>query len=63
METTQHNDAAAIDRLGRDRIEEHFGITRQAIDYWRKNGVPKPHRKTLAMLGALAGIEMPEMTK
>ena len=61
MEPKPHPDAAAIDRLGRERIQDHFGISRQAIDYWSRNGIPKPHRKTMAMLGALAGVEMPEM--
>lgn len=58
---TMHTDAAAVDRLGRGRIMSHFNISRQAIDYWRKHGVPKRHRKTLAMLGVLNGVPMKEM--
>ena len=61
MSKPYHPDAAAIDRLGLAPIVSHFGVTRQAVSYWRYNGVPKPHRKTLAMLGAVAGIDMPEM--
>lgn len=59
----RHPDAAAIDRVGSKAIIAHFGITRQALSYWRKNGVPKPHRKTLAMLGAIGGHAMPEMAE
>lgn len=58
---TNHPDAEAIDRVGEEAIKAHFGISRQAIHYWRKNGVPDMHRKTLAMLGAIAGKPMPEM--
>jgi hypothetical protein len=61
--TKHHPDAAAIDRVGVPAIVAHFGITKQAVSYWRRNGVPKPHRKTLAMLGAVAGHAMPEMTE
>jgi len=58
----RHPDADAIDRLGVKAINAHFGISRQAIAYWRAHGVPKQHRKTLAMLGAVAGHAMPEMS-
>lgn len=60
---TYHPDAAAIDRVGRKVIMDHFGVSHQAITYWRKTGVPKPHRKTLALLGAVAGVAMPEMNE
>jgi len=39
----------------------HFRISRQAVHYWRKKGVPARHRTTLAMLGAVAGYDMPEL--
>jgi hypothetical protein len=58
---SRHPDAEAIDRVGRDAILNHFQISRQALSYWRRNGVPKQHRTTLAMLGAVAGHDMPEM--
>ena len=61
METQRHPDSAAIDRVGANAVYNHFGITRQALAYWRKKGVPPVHRKTLAMLGAVAGHDMPEM--
>jgi hypothetical protein len=56
-----HPDSAAIDRIGLPAIQEHFVITRQAAHYWRKAGVPKQHRRSLALLGESMGIEVPEM--
>lgn len=61
MKQPPHPHAAAIDRLGKEAIIAHFGVTRQAIHFWRHRGVPKMHRKTLAMLGAVAGHSMPEL--
>ena len=43
-------DAQAIDRIGADVIRDHFGISRQALHYWRKNGIPDRHRNSLAAL-------------
>jgi hypothetical protein len=62
MMETLHPDAPAIDRIGLDAIRDHFEISRQAVFYWRRAGVPKQHRKTLAMLGEQRGLPMPEMT-
>ena len=56
-----HPDAAAIDRIGTDAIMTHFDISRQAVSYWRMQGVPKQHRNSLAMLGEGGGHDMPEM--
>ncbi len=52
-----------IDRVGLEAIQAHFGISRQAVHYWRTKGVPAMHRKTLAMLGAVAGHSMPELVQ
>ena len=60
---TLHPDAPAIDRLGTEVIRDHFDITRQAVFYWRRAGVPKQHRKSLAKLGEERGHEMPEMSR
>lgn len=57
----RHPHAAAIDRLGYEAIKEHFGISRQAVAYWKRNGVPDMHRKTLSMLGAVGGVDMSEL--
>lgn len=59
--TDYHPDAAAIARVGSRAIIAHFDISRAALSYWRRHGVPKRHRKTLAMLGAVGGHAMPEM--
>lgn len=61
MDQSLHPDAAAIDRIGTAAIMEHFEITRQAVFYWRRSGVPKNCRKALAKLGEDAGHPMPEM--
>ena len=49
----RHPDSDLIDAIGADRIKHHFQITRQALQYWRINGVPKRHRRTLDMLAAM----------
>ena len=56
-----HPDANALDRLGYAAVKAHMNISRQAFSYWRFNGVPTLHRKTVAMLGAVAGKAMPEL--
>ena len=61
--STHHPDAPAIERVGLKAIMDHFSVSRQTVSYWRRFGVPKPHRKTLAMLGAVAGHDMPEMRR
>ena len=46
-----HPDAAAIDRIGTAALMEHFNITRQAIFYWRRNGIPRTYRKAVVLYG------------
>lgn len=58
---TFHPDSEAIDRVGRRLIRDHFEITRQALAYWRRNGVPKQHRKPLALLGHVHGKDMKDL--
>lgn len=60
MKDHLHPDAAPLDRLGFGPIKAHFNISRQAFAYWRKKGVPKMHRNTLLMLGAVNGKPLPE---
>lgn len=57
----QHPHAAAIDRIGRDIVAAHYGVTRQTIYNWRKSGVPAVHRRTLAMLAVALGHAAPEL--
>jgi hypothetical protein len=56
-----HPDSAAIDRIGVAIVSEHFYITRQAVHYWRRAGVPKRYRRMILALGEKLGIEVPEM--
>jgi hypothetical protein len=62
MDTPSHPDAPAIDLVGTDAIMDHFAISRQAVSYWRKSGVPKQHRKSLIMLGESLGLDMSKVT-
>jgi hypothetical protein len=59
--TKFHSDSEAIDRIGTPVIVEHLGVTRQAVFYWRRQGVPNDWRDPLARLGKRLGHEMPEM--
>lgn len=59
----KHPHATAIEKIGLAAIQQHFGITRQAVHYWKKNGVPAVHLKTLAMLAAVGGHDTPELRK
>lgn len=45
-----HKDAAIVDRIGRQRLVEFTGMTRQAIDHWRKKGIPR------AWMAAISGL-------
>ena len=56
-----HPDAPAIDRIGVAAIRERFNITRQAVFYWRRKGVPRSYRKEMAALARSEGCEAPEM--
>lgn len=57
----QHPHAAAIDRLGRERIKSHFNITPRAIQKWRAGGIPRMHWKTVRLLGAVHGVSVAEV--
>jgi len=59
--TTLHPDSAAIDRIGAIAIRERFGITRQAVFYWRRKGVPNEHRRDLIAMGRKLGHDMSDM--
>jgi len=58
---TKHPHAAAIDRLGRERIKSHFNITTRAIQKWRADGIPPIHWKTVRLLGAVHGVSVAEL--
>lgn len=56
-----HAHAAAVDRLGRAAIRNHFGISDAAITYWRQKGIPRLHHNTLRILADRAGVALPEL--
>jgi len=58
---TKHTDAPAIDRIGRQAIQSHFNISRQAVAQWAKDGVPKPHRNSLRLFALVRGVQVPEL--
>ncbi len=57
----KHPHAAAIDRIGRDRIIKHYNITTRTIQLWRAKGVPKMHWNTLRILAATNGTNAAEL--
>jgi hypothetical protein len=58
---TPHQHAAAIDRIGRASLYSHFNVTRQAVDRWKREGIPKMHINSVAMLAARLGKPVPEL--
>lgn len=56
-----HPHAAAIDRIGRLRVQSHYNMTRQGIWKWRRFGVPKPMHKSLTLLAQLHGVSAREL--
>lgn len=63
MKHKPHPHAAALDRIGRQRILNHFNISTAAYSNWRVRGVPAIHRKTIAHLGVIHGVAVPEMAE
>lgn len=49
-----------IDTLGRKVVRQRYGLTRQALYYWRKRGVPHSHRVAVAKLAAENGVVVPQ---
>lgn len=56
-----HAHAAALDRIGSEKIQEHFQITRQSLYNWRMSGIPKPHRNSVVLLGETLGLDMSDL--
>jgi hypothetical protein len=56
--TAQHPDAAALERIGRSAVMEHFSLSRQNWYHWRKRGLPRPYRKPVKLLGESLGLDM-----
>lgn len=54
---TLHPHAAALERIGKDVVLEHFAITRQTWWDWCKRGAPEMVRKPLFLLAEKHGLE------
>ena len=61
MATEPHPHAAALDRIGRDRVSDHFKLSRQGLHNWRMRGVPDGSRRAVAVLATLHGVSVPEL--
>ena len=58
---TLHPHSQIIDLLGKAVIIDYLGLTPQAVGKWRYRGVPKHHRRTVAMLLSVAGHDSSAM--
>ena len=63
MSKTPHHHAAALDRIGRQRVMSHFNIKTAAFSNWKARGVPSYYIKSLATLAAVHGVQAPELYK
>jgi len=61
MKSEPHPHAAALDRIGRDKVVDHFRITQGAYSNWKRRGVPAIHRKSLAHLAVIHSVSVPEL--
>lgn len=46
----KHPHAAALDGIGKALVKGHYNLTDRTWQLWRKDGVPKMHWKSLALL-------------
>ncbi len=58
-----HPHAAALERIGKDVVLEHFAINRQTWWEWRRRGAPDLVRKPLILLAEKHGLEMSNCTE
>lgn len=56
-----HPDAAALDRIGSQKLIDHFDITRQALYRWRTQGISRQFRKPVILLGETMKLDMSEL--
>ena len=57
----KHPDAAAIERIGRSNLIEHFQVRRQTVWDWTVNGVPDSLRRPMILYGQSLGLDMSDM--
>ncbi len=48
-----------IDAIGTKAVANAYGLSRQRLYAWRKNGVPHTHRVAVARLAAMSGVAVP----
>ena len=61
MDSDKSPHAAALDRIGRQRIISHFNISTAAYSNWKKRGVPRYYVNSVATLAAVHGVQVPEL--
>ena len=61
MKHKKHPHAAALERVGRKAVVEHFRISEPAYSRWTICGVPKNCLKPLAILAVMHGVPVPEL--
>jgi hypothetical protein len=61
MARTPHLHAAALDRIGRERVLSHFNMTTQGYTNWKARGVPPMFVRSVATLAAIHGVMVPEL--
>ena len=52
--------ADLIDRIPRQALNAKFGLSRQLLSHWRKNGVPYAKRIAFGRLAADNGVAVPQ---
>jgi len=51
-----HRHAKFIDRVGKERVIEHFQVTPQTVRNWRKSGITKTYVKAFWLFAASLGV-------
>lgn len=59
----KHPHAAALKRIGTERVRSHFDMSRGAYYQWTVRGVPPIHHNTIRLLASLGGVQVPEFNK
>jgi len=61
MSTAPNPHAAALDRIGRKRVMDHFNISTTAYSNWKRRGVPRYYVASVRTLAAVNGVQVPEL--
>ncbi len=57
----KHRHAAAIERITRRALEDHFRIGRAAVHRWTVDGIPKNLMASVRLLAMIRGVDVPEL--